>query len=63
MLAIVTLGKNIGYVMGAGDDEPDALRQIGCTVTLLSADDLTSGNLSGYDAVVTGIRSWNTAQE
>jgi LmbE family N-acetylglucosaminyl deacetylase len=60
---ILTLGKNVGYVMGAGDDEPDALRQIGCTVTLLSADDLTSGDLSGYDAVVTGIRSWNTRED
>jgi hypothetical protein len=60
---ILTLGKNIGYVMGAGDDEPDALRQIGCTVTLLSADDLTSGDLSGYDAIVTGIRSWNVRED
>ena len=39
---IRTLSRNIGYVMGAGDDEPDALRQIGCDVTLLSADDLTT---------------------
>jgi LmbE family N-acetylglucosaminyl deacetylase len=60
---ILTLNKNIGYVMGAGDDEPDALRQIGCTVTLLSADDLTSGDLSGYDAIVTGIRSWNVRED
>ena len=27
------LAKNIGYVMGAGDEVPDSLRQIGATVT------------------------------
>ncbi len=26
--------RNIGYVMGAGDGDPTALRQIGCDVTL-----------------------------
>ncbi len=52
--------KRIGYVMGAGDEEPDALRQIGADVTLLSADDLSRGDLSRFDAVVTGVRAYNT---
>jgi len=56
---IRVLAHNVGYVMGAGDDEPDAIRQMGCTVTLLSPDDLASGDLSHYDAIVTGVRAWN----
>ncbi len=55
-----TLAKNIGYVMGAGDEIPGALRQIGCDVTLLSAEDLTRGDLSRFDAIVTGVRAFNT---
>src|SRR5207302_9857355 len=57
---IKILSKNIGYVMGAGDEVPSALRQIGADVTLLSSEDLSRGDLSKYDAVVTGVRAWNT---
>ena len=35
---IKTLAKNVGYIMGAGDEVPEALRQMGCEVTLLSAE-------------------------
>lgn len=49
----------IGYVMGAGDEMPDALRQLGCEVKLLSARDLAEGDLSGFDAIVTGVRAYN----
>ena len=34
------LAKSIGYVMGAGDEVPDALRQLGAEVTMLSPEDL-----------------------
>ena len=57
---IKNLSKNIGYVMGAGDEVPGSLRQIGCEVTLLSPEDLTRGDLSKFDAIVTGVRAWNT---
>jgi hypothetical protein len=56
---IRTLAHNVGYVMGAGDDEPDAIRQMGVTVTLLTSDDLTTGDLARFDAIVTGVRAWN----
>ena len=58
--SIRTLSKNIGYIAGAGDEVPAALRQIGCEVTLLSADDLVRSDLSRYDAIVTGVRAFNT---
>ena len=53
------LAKRVGYVMGAGDEEPAAIRQMGCIVELLSSDDLASGDLSQYDAIVTGVRAYN----
>ncbi|MCC6369102.1 MAG: PIG-L family deacetylase [Bryobacterales bacterium] len=57
---IKVLAKNIGYIMGAGDEVPHALRQIGLNVTLLSDDDLASATLSRYDAIVAGVRVFNT---
>ena len=53
------LAKTIGYVMGAGDEVPQALQQMGADVMLLGADDLASGNLSRFDAIVTGVRAYN----
>ena len=53
-------GKNIGYLMGAGDEVPAGLRQIGYQVTLLQDKDMTSENLQQYDAVIIGIRAYNT---
>jgi len=54
-----TLARRVGYVMGAGDEMPQALRQLGCEVTLLSADDLATGDLTRFDAIVTGVRAYN----
>lgn len=53
------LAKKIGYVMGAGDEVPRALRQLGCEVTLLGAEDLADGDLNRFDAIVTGVRAYN----
>ncbi|MBX9599471.1 MAG: PIG-L family deacetylase [Bryobacteraceae bacterium] len=55
-----TLSRRIGYVMGAGDEVPDALRQMGVDVTLLSSEDLARADLSRFDAIVTGVRAYNT---
>jgi LmbE family N-acetylglucosaminyl deacetylase len=56
---LTLLSKNVGYIMGAGDEVPDSLKQMGCEVTLLSESDLVSGNLSRFDAIVTGVRAYN----
>jgi LmbE family N-acetylglucosaminyl deacetylase len=53
------LSKTIGYVMGAGDEVPRALEQLGADVVLLGSDDLASSNLSRFDAIVTGVRAYN----
>lgn len=57
---IRTLSRSVGYVMGAGDDVPAALKQLGISVTLLSDDDLAASDLSRFDAIVAGVRAYNT---
>ncbi|MGI4855188.1 MAG: PIG-L family deacetylase [Janthinobacterium lividum] len=48
----------VGYVMGSGDDVPDALRQMGVNATLLSDADLRSGDLRSYNYIVLGVRTY-----
>jgi hypothetical protein len=60
---IRTLARRVGYVMGAGDEIPEALRQIGCEVTLLTAEQIASSDLSALDAIVIGVRAYNTRPE
>ena len=54
--------KHIGYLPGAGDLIPAALREIGLQVTVLNEQDVLSGDLSPYDAIVTGVRLYNVNQ-
>ncbi|MCB0686087.1 MAG: PIG-L family deacetylase [Saprospiraceae bacterium] len=56
---LVKTGDKIGYVMGAGDKLPEFLGQIGYHVTLLNESDL-AGELKSYDAIVIGVRAYNT---
>ncbi|MCP5053952.1 MAG: PIG-L family deacetylase [bacterium] len=53
-------GSRIGYVMGAGDDIPKYLEQVGYKVDILSDDDLRDLDLSIFDAIITGVRAYNT---
>jgi hypothetical protein len=48
----------VGYIMGVGDQVPSAIEQIGAQVVMLGPDDLASGNLSRFDAIVTGVRAY-----
>jgi hypothetical protein len=48
----------IGYVMGVGDQVPSAIDQLGAKVQLLTADDLAWGDLSRFNAIVTGVRAY-----
>ena len=52
-------GKKIGYIEGAGDLVPEALRQVGYDVHELTEKEIMNGDLSGYDAIVTGVRAYN----
>jgi LmbE family N-acetylglucosaminyl deacetylase len=53
----------VGYIMGAGDDIPTVLRQIGLTLTLIPADKLSSEDLSRYQTIVLGIRAYDTQKD
>ncbi|MFZ0297285.1 MAG: PIG-L family deacetylase [Candidatus Sulfotelmatobacter sp.] len=53
----------IGYIMGAGDDIPTVLQQLGMDVTLIPAEKLASENLSQYGTIVLGIRAYDTQPE
>ncbi|MCO4291700.1 PIG-L family deacetylase [Solitalea sp. MAHUQ-68] len=53
--------ENIGYIKGAGDDIPHNLAQLGYHVKMLTDDMLSDGvDLSVYDAIVIGVRAYNT---
>lgn len=56
-------GLKVGYVLGVGDDVPAAIEELGGRVTLLRAEELAGGDLSAYDAVVTGVRAYKDRQD
>ncbi len=56
---IITAGKKIGYVAGAGDKVPLALVQMGFEVKMLAATDITDENLKQFDAIITGVRAYD----
>lgn len=49
----------VGYVMGSGDQVPEAIRRMGLSVTLLEERDLAAGDLSRFDTIVVGIKAAN----
>ena len=53
-------GSKLGYITGAGDKVPQALEQMGYKVTLLKEPDINSDNLKQFDAIITGVRAYNT---
>jgi LmbE family N-acetylglucosaminyl deacetylase len=53
-------GNTIGYIKGAGDDIPSALRNMGYEVWEMNNDEVTPANLKRVDAVVLGVRTLNT---
>jgi LmbE family N-acetylglucosaminyl deacetylase len=59
-LDLVTKGKRIGYIVGAGDKVPEALEHMGYEVVLLHEKELARNNLSQFDAIITGVRAYNT---
>ncbi|MFZ0479962.1 MAG: PIG-L family deacetylase [Terriglobales bacterium] len=61
----VTVPKNLklGYIMGAGDDIPTVLEQLGINVTVIPADKLATEDLSQYQTIVLGIRAYDTQKD
>ena len=59
----VPQGLKVGYTMGAGDDIPDVLRELGLDVTMLTPDEVATGDLSRYGTIVLGIRAYDTRED
>lgn len=59
-LDIEKQGNLIGYIEGAGDVVPESLKQIGYEVEIINPDNINAELLEKYDAIVTGIRAYNT---
>lgn len=59
-LTLQKRGQRVGYVMGAGDEVPYSLQQMGYHVDMLQKEDVERGNLRKYDAVMLGVRAFNT---
>ncbi len=55
-------GEHIGYIMGAGDEVPESLKQIGYQVHTINPNDIQKGSLDKYDAIVVGIRAYNVVE-
>jgi LmbE family N-acetylglucosaminyl deacetylase len=53
----------VGYIMGAGDDIPTVLKQVGMDVTLIPAEKLASEDLSQFGTIVLGIRAYDTQKD
>jgi LmbE family N-acetylglucosaminyl deacetylase len=56
-------GKRVGYIAGAGDLVPESLKQIGYDVINLTESQVMNSDLSGYDAIVTGVRFYNVNEQ
>jgi hypothetical protein len=53
----------VGYIMGAGDDIPAVLKQVGMDVALIPPEKLASEDLSKYETIVLGIRAYDTQKD
>ena len=56
---IKTKNEKIAYIMGAGDEIPKSLTQMGYEVAVLKPEDITTERLQNFDVVITGIRAYN----
>lgn len=61
-LDLQTNNERIAYIMGAGDEVPNSLSQMGYKVTLLNPAEISPEKLANFDVVMTGVRAYNTVQ-
>jgi len=59
-LKIKTKNEKIAYIMGAGDEIPKSLEQMGYSVVIIKPEHISTELLAPYDVVMTGIRAYNT---
>jgi len=59
----VPSGLSVGYVMGAGDEIPTILGQLGIKVHLITPEELATDDLSRYNTIILGIRAFDTRDD
>ncbi|MCU1308196.1 MAG: hypothetical protein JWN45_2891, partial [Acidobacteriaceae bacterium] len=59
----VPANLRVGYVMGAGDDIPPVLQNLGINLKLLTPEDLEHGDLSQFGTIILGIRAYDTRDD
>ena len=62
-LEIEVAPVTVGYIMGGGDDVPEAIRLLGAEVEMLDEQELAEGDLSRFDLIMTGIRAYLTRDD
>jgi LmbE family N-acetylglucosaminyl deacetylase len=50
----------VGYVMGTGDEIPSVLESVGMNTSIITPQELASGDLSRYGTIIVGIRAYDT---
>ncbi|WP_419162189.1 PIG-L family deacetylase [Candidatus Palauibacter sp.] len=55
--------RRIGYVMGSGDDGPEAIRQLGLEVELIEPGDWEAERLDRFDTIVLGVRAYEVRDD
>jgi len=59
----VATGLRVGYVMGSGDDVPASLEHLGIKVANLAPSDIASGDLSKFDVILFGVRTYAARED
>lgn len=59
----VAPGLKVAYVMGSGDDVPASLEHLGVKVTFLAPADMASGDLSRFDVILLGVRTYAARED
>jgi len=58
-VTVPSADMRIGYVMGAGDEIPRVLAQLGLHVEMLAPEQIARGDLSRFHTIVLGIRAYD----
>jgi hypothetical protein len=54
----ITSNLNVGYIVGVGDQVPEAIQQLGAKLSFIDPDEMAWGDLSKHDVIVTGVRAY-----
>ncbi|MCS6816235.1 MAG: PIG-L family deacetylase [Blastocatellia bacterium] len=62
-VVVPSTGLRVGYIMGAGDEIPRVLAQLGLTVEVLAPGQLAREDLSRFQVIVLGIRAYDVRED